>query len=115
MRWYAVKRFVSDATLLSMDALHILAGFLGLLLVARLFGRPLSDARPWLAVFCLELLNEWSDLRVEHWPDFGRQLGEGAKDILLTMLVPTALLLLTRTRSHLFRHADDATPRDEGR
>ena len=101
MEWYRLKLFVSQATTLSMDALHLLAGFIGLLLVARLFERPVSDARPWLAVFVLELLNEWSDLHVELWPDVARQLGQGAKDIGLTMAVPTALLLLARLRPRL--------------
>lgn len=101
MEWYKLKLFVSQATTLSMDALHLLAGFIGLLVVARLFDRPISDARPWLAVLLLELLNEWSDLYVEIWPDVARQLGQGAKDILLTMAVPTILLLLARHRPRL--------------
>lgn len=98
MEWYKLKLFMSQATTLSMDALHLLAGLIGFLVVARLFKRPLSDARPWLAVFILELLNEWSDLSVELWPDVARQLGHGAKDILLTMVVPTVLMLVARNR-----------------
>ncbi len=94
--WYQLKLFVSHATTLSMDALHLLGGFLALLLMARLFHRPLSDVRPWLAVLLLELLNEWRDLFVERWPDVGQQYGESARDIVLTMLVPTLLLLVAR-------------------
>ena len=96
MDWYQLKLFVSHATTLSMDALHLLGGVLALLLMARLFHRPLSDIRPWLAVLLLELLNEWRDLAVERWPDVGQQYGESARDIILTMLVPTLLLLAAR-------------------
>lgn len=102
MEWYQLKLFVSHATTFSMDALHLLAGVVGVLLLARLFRRPLSDVRPWLAVLLLELLNEWRDLAVERWPDAGQQYGEAAQDIGLTMLVPTLLLLVVRYWPHLF-------------
>ena len=105
MEWYQVKLFVAHLTTLSMDALHIVGGFAGLLLVARLFRRPVTDGRPWLAVLALELLNEWSDLTVERWPEMAIQLGEGAKDVLLTMLVPTILLLVARRRPLLLAPA----------
>ncbi len=96
MDWYQLKLFVLHATTLSMDALHLLAGVIALLILARLFRRPLSDVRPWLAVLVIELLNEWRDLAVERWPDVGQQYGEAAKDVMLTMLVPTLLLLVAR-------------------
>ena len=108
MEWYQVKLFVAHLTTLSMDALHIVGGFVGLLLVARLFRRPVTDARPWLAVLALELLNEWSDLTVERWPEMATQLGEGMKDIFLTMLVPTILLLIARHRPRLLVPVEDA-------
>ena len=107
MEWYQVKLFVAHLTTLSMDALHIVGGFVGLLLVARLFRRPVTDARQWLAVLALELLNEWSDLTVERWPEMASQLGEGMKDIFLTMLVPTILLLIARHRPRLLVPVED--------
>jgi hypothetical protein len=94
--WYQVKLFIEHASGISMDALHILIGFVLFLLAARLLRTGVASALPWLAVLLLELLNEVYDLHVELWPDLGSQLGEGAKDILLTMAMPTLLLALAR-------------------
>jgi hypothetical protein len=43
------------------------------------------------------------DLWIEQWPDPGQQYGEGAKDLLLTMAVPTMTMLAARARPDLFR------------
>ena len=42
------------------------------------------------------LFNESVDLWAELWPSRAMQLGEGAKDIVLTMLLPTVLMLALR-------------------
>ena len=65
---------------------------------ARLFRRSVRSFLPWLALLLIELANEAYDLRVEIWPNLGSQLGEGAKDILLTMTVPTLLLMIAHFR-----------------
>ncbi len=57
--------------------------------------------RPWLAVLALEIVNEWSDLQAEKWPDAGIQYGNAANDILLTMLLPTLILAVGRIRPEL--------------
>jgi hypothetical protein len=68
-------------------------------LVAAAFARRrLAAWWPWLLVLGFELLNEANDLWVEQWPDRGQQYGEGAKDILLTMLLPTMLMIIARVR-----------------
>jgi hypothetical protein len=54
-------------------------------------------------MLALILWNETVDLWVEQWPDPGMQYGEGAKDVLLTMIVPTVLLFAVRIRPDLFR------------
>ena len=51
------------------------------------------------------LWNEAVDLWVERWPDPGMQYGEGAKDVLLTMALPTILIWAARWRPDLFRGA----------
>ncbi|URD61698.1 hypothetical protein M8312_04080 [Sphingomonas sp. KRR8] len=84
-----------------MDSLHVLVGVLLQLGAASLLRRGLSDWRPWLLVLSLELLNEANDLWVERWPDPGQQYGEGVKDILLTMILPTLLLIIARRRPAL--------------
>ena len=96
--WYQVKLFIEHASGISMDALHILAGFILFLIAARLLRTAVSSSLPWLTLLVLELLNEAYDLHVELWPNLGSQLGEGAKDILLTMALPTILLTAARLR-----------------
>ena len=101
MTWYRIKLGVSYGTTLDMDALHVLIGTLALLLFAAVMRRSIADRWPWLTILAAELLNEWNDLRVERWPDLGSQLGEGAKDVLLTMALPTLLLFMARYQPNL--------------
>ena len=86
--WYQLKLFIEHASGISMDALHILLGFILFLLAARVLRSNTGSFRPWLAVLLIELSNEAYDLHVELWPNLGSQLGEGAKDVLLTMILP---------------------------
>ena len=51
----------------------------------------------------LELINEASDFTVEIWPLPAMQFGESAKDVVMTMFVPTVLFVVARYRSQLFR------------
>ena len=99
--WYQVKLFVEHATGISMDALHILVGFAIFLLAAQLLKRSVDSLLPWLATLLLELGNEVHDLTIELWPDIGSQLGEGSKDIALTMALPTLVMLVARWRPAL--------------
>lgn len=95
--WYEVKLMVGHATGWPMDMLHVVAGVLLQLLFAAVLRRSVVDVRPWLLVLLLELLNEAHDLWVERWPSMGMQLGEGLRDVLGTMLLPTLLLVIART------------------
>lgn len=99
--WYQVKLFIEHASGISMDALHILVGFVLFLLSAKVLKSSVASLGPWLALLVVELLNEAYDLQVERWPNLGSQLGEGVKDILLTMTLPTLLALLARWRPAL--------------
>ena len=108
--WYQVKLFLEHASGISMDALHILVGFLVFVVAAVLLKRSVGDPLPWLALLILELGNEAYDLHVELWPDPGSQLGEGVKDIMLTMALPTLLLLVARMRPALL--ANESAARD---
>jgi hypothetical protein len=85
-----------------MDALHVLLGFVIFLIGARLLKRSIVSPLPWLAVLLLELSNEAYDLHVELWPDLAIQLGEAAKDILLTMAIPTLAAFTARWQPQLF-------------
>lgn len=99
--WYQIKLFVAHASGISMDAWHILVGFLLFLLSALVLRRGIAHPLPWLAVLLLEIGNEVYDLLVELWPDPGSQLGEGVKDILLTMALPTLLFVAARWKPGL--------------
>jgi len=103
MSWYETKMFIEHATVVSSDALHVLVGVLVWTLAALVLRRSLSASIPWLIVLALTLLNEGVDLWVERWPHLAMQLGESAKDVLLTMTLPTVLLLAIRLRPSLFR------------
>ena len=109
--WHQGKLFVEHAVSISHDTLHLIFGVLIWLGVALLSRRPLTTWTPWLWVLAFILWNEVADLWNEHWPDAGQQYGEGAKDIALTMFVPTLLMIAARLRPDLFRAAARRTGR----
>jgi len=90
-------------TVVAKDALHIYAAFTVQVLAAAVLRRPLSSWLPWACVLVAELLNESLDiyyggeLSVQAW-----QLLGARHDILNTMALPTALLLLCRYANGLF-------------
>ena len=104
--WYQVKLFIEHASGISMDALHILAGFAIFLLAALVLKRSVANALPWAATLLLEIGNEAYDFHVELWPDPGSQLGEAAKDVMLTMALPTLLLIVARRLPRLLADYD---------
>lgn len=103
MAWYETKIFIEHAVFFTSDALHVLVGMVAWIAIAAVSRRPLSDWRPWLAVLVLLVLNECVDLWVERWPDLVMQYGESAKDLLLTMILPTLMMFAVRLRPNLFR------------
>ena len=102
MSWYETKMFIEHASVVSSDALHVLVGVLLWLLIALVLRKRVSAPLPWLILLALTGFNELVDLWVEQWPDKAMQYGESAKDILLTMTLPTLLIVLTRIRPQLF-------------
>jgi|1186.fasta_scaffold26908_2 hypothetical protein len=103
--WYQWKLFIEHSLSISHDSLHVIVGVLLWLALALVLRRPLTSWQPWAWLFAAILWNETVDLWVERWPDPGQQYGEGAKDILLTMLLPTILAWAARSRPDLFRGA----------
>lgn len=102
MDWYHVKMVALELTGVSRDALHVFAGVGGQIAAALLLRRTLSSPLPWLIVLGAEVANEAFDLTHESWPD--RPMWPGSvKDILVTMLIPTVLLLLARYAPRLLR------------
>ena len=102
MDWMGVKGLAADLTI-AKDALHIYLAFVIQVSAAVVFRKPLSSGLPWLAVLLVELINEGLDiwlgeeLHLKRW-----QVDGAAHDILNTMILPTALLLLCRYSPGLF-------------
>lgn len=109
--WYQSKLFLEHLLAVSHDSIHVVVGVLVLLVLSILMRRPVSSARPWLVLLVIALWNEAADLWVERWPDPGWQYGEGARDLILTMLLPTVLLFAARLRPDLFRAGAGARSR----
>lgn len=101
--WHQGKIFIEYTLRIEHGTLHVIVGMLLWIAFALLVRRPLTSWTPWLMIFAIILWNEIVDLWFEVWPEPGRQYGEGAKDLLLTMFVPTVLMLTARTRPDLFR------------
>src|SRR6476619_7038008 len=77
--WHQGKLFVEQSLTISHDTLHLLVGVLLWIVFGLVSGRPLTSLRPWLWLFAIILWNETVDLTVEHWPERGKQYGEGIK------------------------------------
>ena len=103
MSWYETKMFIEHASVVSSDALHVVVGVLVWMLVAVLWRKPLTARGPLAILIGLIIFNEMVDLWAEQWPDKAMQLGESAKDVVLTLLLPVVLMLAVRLRPELFR------------
>ena len=101
--WYDTKHLIERSIAFSSDALHVLTGAVVLLAAALVLRRPISSWRPWLVVLALISLNELIDLKFDHWPGRAAQYGESVKDMILTLALPTLLLLAARLAPRLFR------------
>ncbi len=103
--WFDFKEFVRHSTGWPMDTLHVMGGVMLQLMVAALLRTSLGSKWPWLIVLGLELINEAYDLWLERWPSLAMQLGEGARDLVGTMLLPTLLWWVARRRPRLLSGA----------
>ena len=102
LSWYQAKMFIEHASLVSSDALHVIAGVAIWILIALALRRPLSSGVPLAWLLIILLFNEAVDLWVERWPDLAMQYGESAKDLMVTMALPALLMALVRLRPQLF-------------
>lgn len=99
--WFEIKQLVRHATGWPMDTLHVVGGVILQLLVAALLRTSLASKWPWLVLLVLELANEAHDLWFERWPSLAMQIGEGFRDLLDTMLLPTILWWLANRHPRL--------------
>jgi hypothetical protein len=100
--WHESKLFVEALVAICHDTLHLIAGVAIWLLLALVLRRSISDWLPLLGTAAIALLNEAIDLWVELWPSVGRQLGEGARDVVATVAIPALLFALARLKPSLF-------------
>lgn len=104
-RWHQGKLFIEHSISIENDALHVLVGMLVWVVLGPVLRRPLGSWRPLLWLFAIILWNEAVDLWVEQWPNPGHQYGEGFKDLMLTIALPTLLTVLIRRQPALFTRA----------
>lgn len=102
-RWHQGKLFIEHAVAIDHDAIHVIAGAVIWLAAGALLRRSVARWSPWLVVLAFNIWNEAVDLSLEQWPDRGWQYGESAKDLMLTLAVPTLMMLAMRFRPSLFR------------
>lgn len=100
--WYDTKIAFERSANVTTDALHIFAGVGIFFAAALLFRWPLSRWRPWLVLLALTLFNELVDLWSERWPVRAMQYGEGIKDLVLTLAVPSFILVTARLAPWLY-------------
>lgn len=94
--WSAAKRMLDTFPGIDHDGLHLLIGTLGFLFLAAILRKDCRSWSAWLIMLAIALANEVHDVLVDPWPDLAVQLMESAKDLILTMVIPTALLLIAR-------------------
>ena len=103
--WHRSKLALEGWLPVSHDLLHAAAGLAVWLAAATVLRKPISSWTPMVAVTAIALFNEAVDLWVERWPDPVQQFGEGARDFAVTLLLPLALMGLSRWRPQLFRRS----------
>ena len=96
-RWFSLKTLLEVGLHANDIALHLAAGVALQFLFALLLRLRASSVGLWLLVLAIQVANEVSDL---HW---GGMKGEGslaasALDTAVTMLLPSAFLLMARWR-----------------
>ncbi|HVR91912.1 MAG TPA: hypothetical protein VHG29_12585 [Novosphingobium sp.] len=108
--WFEAKIVFEHSLAFGHDALHSFVGVILQLLTAAALRCSVAQWRPWLVVLALELANEASDLYGEIWPTRSAQWGESVKDLLLTMLLPTLLLVISRLAPRLLVRGMEPRP-----
>lgn len=110
--WQEMKGFVERSTDVSMDALHVIVGVLLMFGVALLMRRTVADWRPWLVVLIAGIVNEAADFLSDPWTVPMMQYAEGFKDLAVTMLLPTAILLTARSLPRLYARKGAEAPEE---
>jgi hypothetical protein len=105
--WIYYKSWLSLASGLSDDVLHISAGMALLVLFAFLLRRAPWHWLPWLGAAVLEVANETYDLTQTSYPTGEGNVPAALHDLWMTMLWPTVILLIF---PRLVRRAEAVQP-----
>ena len=95
MKWYDIKRMVTDHIPIAHDTLHVHVGILIFTLLAYRWRRRRAGlVKAWMTVFVLQLCNEMLDAR--DWYKWTGNINwwESAVDTINTMLWPTIALII---------------------
>lgn len=110
MDWVGMKALAAELTV-SKDALHVYVAVAVQAGAALAVRRPLSNWLPWFVTLAAVLFNEGLDIALSGEPKLeGWQLVAARHDLVNTMVMPTALMLLCRFAPRLFRPRAGGTP-----
>jgi hypothetical protein len=97
------RTFFEYSVRFSQEAIHVVAAVVILFVAAAALRKPVSSLWPWMVLLLLASLNALGGLGMGQGPQPGVDYGEAARDLLLTMAVPTFLMLSVRWAPGLFR------------
>ena len=103
-----VKFEVEQAVPFDADWLHLLIGPVIFAAAALVTRKPMSSWTPWLAVLAIAGLNELADLAVDQSPNRLGAYAENVTDFLLTIAVPTVIMIAARRFPGLIGSRDPA-------
>ena len=106
--WNDIKLSIERLVSFSTDSLHVILGVLILLVAAFQCRRPVSHWLPWMIVVVFACFNEIVDITADPWPEREMQYRESMKDVLLTLFLPTVLLVMARLVPRLFSRPAEA-------
>lgn len=101
--WRPLKDGFEQSLPIVPQAVHVLVGVCIQLLAARWMRRSIAELRPWFVVLFLIVANESADLLSRQWPWTHDHVMDSVRDLVLTMFLPTLLLVAARTRPGMFR------------
>lgn len=97
LEFWAEAKFAFEQSIPVGDAwIHVIAGPVIMVLAALVMRRRVASWGPWLVVLLLISVNEWLDLVLAIWPRREPQYGDSVSDFVLTMAIPTLLLMIAR-------------------
>jgi len=99
--YVSAKVWVLTMAEVNQHTLHVLTGLFLLFLLAALLSTSVRRVSPLIALLMVQLGIEWVDWQVDVLPDRAEQWREAVSCVILTILAPTAVMLIARWRPQL--------------